>query len=186
MSAPTALPPAEIGTLPRAPSAPSVAFYQRFAEEFIIDFRAADAYRRAGGTGRAAKQNASEMLARPKVQQLVREAIAARSVRTAFSADQVIQEIGRLAFSRIDEVLDFDGDRITLKDPKTIPTHARAAIHRIKFDKDTGNLTSVEMYPKGPELDKLARHLGLYPDQPGGFIDARQIHITVVREVKAG
>lgn len=72
---------------------------KRFVEEYLIDLNATAAYRRAGYTakGNAAEVNAARLLRNAKVQQAITLAQAARSDRTAITADFVLQGIQEVA-----------------------------------------------------------------------------------------
>jgi phage terminase small subunit len=68
---------------------------KRFAEEYIKDLNAVQAYKRAGytGVGKNAQASACTLLVHPGVRKLIQENMHERSVRTGISADYVLQTI---------------------------------------------------------------------------------------------
>jgi phage terminase small subunit len=73
----------------------------RFVEEYVVDLNAKAAAARAGYSQAGAQQCGSRLLSMPKIKAAVAEALAARSARTRITADRVLQEYARMAFSDI-------------------------------------------------------------------------------------
>lgn len=72
---------------------------ERFIEEFLVDLNGAAAARRAGYSEKSAKQTASLLLKQAAVRQAVAHAKAERSQRTGIRQEQVLQELGGIAFA---------------------------------------------------------------------------------------
>lgn len=66
---------------------------QRFIDEYLIDLNATQAAVRAGYSARTAEAQGSRLLSHVKVKEAVDAAIAARSARTAITADYVLTTI---------------------------------------------------------------------------------------------
>lgn len=142
----------------------------RFCEEYPIDLNGKQAAIRAGYSEKTAEQQASRLLSKVKVQQYIKKLIDKRSKETGITANKVLEEMGRLAFSRIDKVieeakeynetLEKDVPVLRIKSLDEIPDEAMASIGEISKNRD-GSF-KVKMYNKEGPLDKLAKHLGLY------------------------
>ena len=66
---------------------------QRFVEEYLIDLNGTQAAIRAGYSPKTAKEQASENLAKPNIQEAIQGAQSARSERTEVNQDYVVQRL---------------------------------------------------------------------------------------------
>lgn len=72
---------------------------KRFCEEYLIDFNATQAALRAGYSQKTAYSIGDENLRKPEIQSEIQALIKKRSERTGISADTVITELAKIAFS---------------------------------------------------------------------------------------
>lgn len=72
---------------------------KRFCEEYLIDFNATQAALRAGYSPKTAYSIGDENLRKPEIQSEIQTLIQKRSERTGISADTVITELAKIAFS---------------------------------------------------------------------------------------
>jgi phage terminase small subunit len=155
---------------------------QLFVQEYLIDFHAANAYRRAGyaaRTNNAAYVSAHKLLNSAKIQEALRDARAVRAQRVSqqldmvtLRADDVVRELIIVGLSTMRDILDFSGDRIVYKRAKDIPDHAIDAIESYTEDEQTTvdamgrehtrRRRKVKLWNKLQALDKLGKHLGLF------------------------
>jgi phage terminase small subunit len=143
----------------------------RFAAEFIVDLNGKEAAIRAGFSARTAEAAASRLLRNVKVQMAVKEAMQARSKRTEITADRVVLELEKLAFSNIRDFIEMRSDGSVDIDLLRATRNRAAAIHdvvvrgRAEGSGDEGGvkLTRIKLCDKVKALDMLARHLGMYP-----------------------
>jgi phage terminase small subunit len=153
---------------------------QRFIEYLLIDPCSATAYQQAFPRCKAkhARTAASRMLAKPAVKEELKAARLAMQRRTNITADRVLEEVARLAFSDVSELVDVDG---SLKAPRDLPMETRRAIastrvKQVKIVTDTNGrrtFTSTEevieyrLFTKIGALQVLLRYLGLDRAVPG-------------------
>jgi phage terminase small subunit len=155
---------------------------QLFVQEYLIDFNATGAYRRAGyaaRTAHTAEASAFRLLRGAEVQAALKDALAARTRRVArrlrmveLRADDVLEELITVAFATMDDILDFSGERIVYKRACDIPQHARDAIESYTEDEHTmtdsqgreytRRRRKVKLWNKLQALAKLGQHLGLF------------------------
>lgn len=72
---------------------------KRFCEEYLIDLNATQAALRAGYSQRTAYSIGDENLKKPEIQNYLKELMKQRSERTGISADTVLKELEKIAFS---------------------------------------------------------------------------------------
>ena len=77
----------------------------RFVEEYLFDLNAAQAAIRAGYRADNARSIGFENLTKPDIREAIEAAKRERSARTGVTADRVVQEIARVAFSSLRDVM---------------------------------------------------------------------------------
>jgi phage terminase small subunit len=143
---------------------PLTAQQQRFVDEYILDPNATQAYRRAFGTKSywSAATEGRKLLKNPQIKREIAAARTAQQRRTRVTADRVLREVARLAFSDIDHVMDLtDPANPRLKPRSDIPHEARVAIQEVARTKHG---VRVKLADKNVALDKLMRRLGMYQE----------------------
>jgi phage terminase small subunit len=142
---------------------------ERFAEEYVIDLNATDAYRRAGYTCKTdtvARVESCRLLAKPSVARAIQSVMSQRSHRTQLSADDVLRELAVVGRSSVsDFVVDASGRLTTAPG---VPPEAIRAVSGVKRRVRTvGRATVVEvefrLWDKPAALSMMARHLGMLP-----------------------
>ncbi len=135
---------------------------KRFVEEYLIDLNATQAAIRAGYSPATAKEIGCENLTKPNISEAISKAMAERSRRTGINQDRVLQELARIGFAKITDVVD----------PETaeIRTDASdddlACIQSIKIKpNEFGTEREVKLYDKKAALVDLGKHLGLFKDK---------------------
>lgn len=139
---------------------------KRFVEEYLIDLNATQAAIRAGYSPDTAGSIGNENLKKPEICACVEKAMAERSKRTGVCADRVVQELAKIAFLNLRDLID----------PKT------AAVREDASDEDTAALQSIKVKKSYSEtgesiereakaadklkaLELLGRHLGMWNDK---------------------
>ena len=142
---------------------------KRFCEEYLIDLNATQAAIRAGYSVKTANEQGSQLLAKLSVQEEISAKMAERSKRTGVNQDRIVQELARLAFCNITDVVDRDGK---IRDSAT--EDDLACIESMKVKKTSiGNEENfsdseereVKIYSKLKALELLGKHLGMWRDK---------------------
>lgn len=158
-----------------------------FCREYIIDLNATQAAIRAGYSKKAATPTASRLLMKDNIQAEIKTLIDARNQRTDITADRVIEQLARVAFMDIKDMIDWgveerneivdedeDGrpivepvqrEFVRLKDQQSIDG---TLIQTIKMGKH-GMI--VEFPDRMKALEALAKHTGVYDDRPNVTVD---------------
>jgi len=140
---------------------------RRFVEEYLLDCNALAAARRAGYSERTAGPISVQLMAKDKISRAIREAMDGRSQRLRISADRVLLELARIAFSDIGRIIDWSGDALTVEPPGRLYDDDRAAISEITVisgdrRRERGLAIKVKLHDKQQALMMLARHLRLW------------------------
>ena len=167
---------------------------EQFVVEYLVDFNATQAAKRAGYSDSVAILASQTLLKDSAIAAAVDRAQAQKLARVNVRADEVIHELAALAYSRVDHYLVDDNGNVKLAEGA--PENAMAAVKSIKKRKTVredkqGNITitydvTLELHDKPGQLKLLGRHIGLFPDKVehtgknGGPIETA---VTEVRRV---
>ena len=135
---------------------------KRFVEEYLIDLNATQAAIRAGYSPDTAGSIGAENLKKPEIKSRIDKAMAERSRRTGINQDRVLQELARIGFAKITDVVDPDTAEIR----PDASDDDLACIQSIKIKpNEFGTEREVKLYDKKSALVDLGKHLGLFKDK---------------------
>lgn len=140
---------------------------ERFCREYIIDLNATQAAKRAGYSEKSAYSIGQENLKKPEIESFIHQLLSKRAKRLEIKADNVLNEISRLAFSDITDAVEWKSDgTVTIKSSDTLSPDVTACIAEITQTTSGGKSTlKIKMHSKPAALDKLCRHLALYKER---------------------
>jgi phage terminase small subunit len=141
-----------------------------FVVEWLKDFNSTQAYARAGyqaKPGRSRETAAAHLLGNVKVQRAIKQALAARAARTRISADRVLLEYARLAFSDMRAFTKWGPDGVTLNEAAQLSDDDAACVSEVTqtLGKDGAGSLRFKLHDKKGALDAVAKHLGLFLEQ---------------------
>lgn len=85
--------------------------------------------------------------------------------RNELLEDEVLQEMSKIAFVDITDVVDFTGSRLDVRDLSEIPEHVRPAIKKVVCTPGLhGDKVTIELHDKMAALDKLGKYLSMWSD----------------------
>lgn len=139
---------------------------QLFVDEYLIDLNATQAAIRAGYSVDTAREIGCENLTKPNIQQAIAKAMAERSKRTGVNQDRVVEELAKIAFVNIEDVVDTDTGEI-------LPNASKddlACIESVKFKQSDNQYggsieREVKLSSKMKALELLGKHLGMWNDK---------------------
>ncbi|HCX87885.1 MAG TPA: terminase small subunit [Gammaproteobacteria bacterium] len=134
---------------------------QQFCREFLIDLNAVAAGSRAG----IAKGGSGALMTDPLIQAEITRLQDERAIRTQVTADRVLQEIARVAFARVPDVVNVEADSVSVTDFKDIDEDAKAAIASVReslLGDNKGSEIEVKFHDKLKALELAARHLNMF------------------------
>lgn len=138
---------------------------KKFVEEYLIDLNATQACIRAGYSPKTAMEQGYQLLQKTSVQEAIAESMAERSRRTGINQDRIVQELARIAFVKITDVVDSDGEINTNASDDDL-----ACIESYKVeDSDSVNGSSskreVKLASKIKALELLGKHVRMWNDK---------------------
>ena len=142
----------------------------KFVDEYLIDLNATQAAIRAGYSKETARQIGSDCLSKVVIQNAIQERQQALKKSTEITQERILKEESCLAYSDLEGLLDKDGSMIP---PHEIPEELRRAISSVEIierwikGKDDEMEKEIKykyrFWDKGRALERISRHLGMYP-----------------------
>lgn len=136
---------------------------RKFVQEYLIDLNATQAAIRAGYSARTARSQGQRLLTNVDVQAALQEAMSRREKRTEITADRVLNELAKIAFSDLTDFVEFGPDGIKIKPSDQVDGAALSEVSEMVTMAAT--TTSVKLHPKMRALELLCKHLGLAPEK---------------------
>ena len=90
---------------------------ETYCKEYLIDLNATQAAIRAGYAELTATQTASRLLTSVKVQATIQQLMKERSERLQITADSVLEEIAKVAFAKITDVVEIKEGELIIRAP---------------------------------------------------------------------
>ncbi len=153
--------------MPKATPQSLTDMQQAFIANYLLTLSATKAAVAAGYSKETAGKQGSQLLANPRISKELRKAMARRAKRLDLTAENVLREISRIAFSDIRAVMSFDGQKVTVKASDKMHSDAAAAIqsieqHTTESERSSNTTVKVKMHDKMRALDLAGRHLGMW------------------------
>jgi len=143
-----------------------------FCEEYLIDFNGTAAAKRAGYSPKTARVMAQQNRESQAVIDHLGKLIQERSQRTQVTADRVITEAARIAFSDLRALFDDNGALLPVN---AWPNEAAPAIASVEVDElfqgvgaertQIGYTKKIKLWDKPRALELLGKHLKLWVDR---------------------
>jgi len=104
-----------------------------------------------------------EMIATPVVQTALAEAIKKRIGKGEVSEEKVLIELGKIAFTSMNDFVSWDNNGVKVKDSKTLSEELASCVQEINISP-TGRM-KIKLYDKKPALELLTRIFGMLKDK---------------------
>lgn len=146
---------------------------ERFAQEYVIDLNGTRSAISAGYSRNGADVRAVELLGRSRVRKRIAELESKRASKLQVTAEKVIEEISRLAFSNMQDYTQVNEYGKPVLDFSTLTRDQFAAVQEIREDTTGGSgdgerkvvvRTTLKLSDKTKNLELLGRHLGMFQD----------------------
>lgn len=139
---------------------------EMFCKEYLIDLNATQAAIRAGYSEKQAAVIGHENLRKPNISATIQQAMDARASRIEITADKVLQEIAKLAFSNMQDFYNPNG---SLKEICELPRDVAAAMLSSKINlTESCAVQEIKLHDKKGSLELLGKHLMLFSDKSAG------------------
>ncbi len=135
--------------------------------EYLKDLNGTQAAIRAGYSAKTANEQAAQILVKLSIQNKLKELMDARSERLEITADQVLREFAKIAFSNVQDFTDSSNGVVNVNG---VDVDKSAAIQSIEVIKKTFGeenkreiiFTKLKLYDKLRALDSIAKHIGFF------------------------
>ncbi len=139
---------------------------KRFCEEYIVDNNATQAAIRAGYSEKTACSQGNRLLTKVEIDKYIGELREKRSIRTQITADRVLEEYARIAFSDLRQVVTWSPQGLVLKESEELSQDVASAVSEVTRTASMSGVSyKIKMHNKIGALDKLAKHLGICSDK---------------------
>jgi len=137
-----------------------------FCQEYLIDLNATQAAIRAGYSPKNAYSQGFDNLKKPAIALEVQRGMDAREKRTGITADNVLRELAKLAFSNIRDFASWQGQEVRFADSDGLTEGQAACISEISQTvTQHGGSFKIKLHDKKGSLELLGRHLKLFTDK---------------------
>lgn len=138
---------------------------ERFCQEYLIDLNATAAAKRAGYSAKTAMEQGYQLLRNTSVQKHVAELKKQRREANEATAQKVVEELAKIAFSDIRNLFNVNNSLSKVNDLGKDITAAIASI-KVYEEKNQGVLIGetkeIKLYDKLKALELLGRHFGIF------------------------
>lgn len=135
---------------------------QRFVDEYCVDFNGTQAAIRAGYSANTASIQAVRLLSYAKIKNALEEKKAEIAEESKLKASDVIDELRRIAFSDITQVMSFSASKAKIKSSRKLSEDAKKIVASVS--QTQAGLT-VKLHDKVKALELLGRYLNLFTDR---------------------
>lgn len=135
---------------------------KKFTLEYLIDNNGTQAAIRAGYGAKNARQQASDLLTKPYIQDEIKKYIGIMEIRTSINAERVRRELAKIAFSNIFDLIDEKGN---VRSDVTREDLASISRYKVKHYISKGKVIikyEVSMLDKLRALELLIKMMGYF------------------------
>lgn len=137
---------------------------ERFAHEYIIDLNATQAAIRAGYSPNTAQEQGSRLLSNVMILELIEQLKKKREIRTDITADRVLNELAKIAFSDLNKFVEVDDSgKIKVKPSNQVDGTVLSEIS--ESVTQNGRTKKVKLHDKMKALELIGRHLAMFTDK---------------------
>ena len=136
-----------------------------FVDHYLVHVNATQSAIGAGYSRKTADSQGQRLLKNVEVAEAIEVAMRARAERTQVSADRVVLELARIAFSDVTRIVQWGPKGVKLRPSAELSTDDRATIAKVSETVGRaggGRTVTVKLHDKLGALVALGKHLGLF------------------------
>jgi phage terminase small subunit len=139
---------------------------QIFMRQFLVDLNASAAARRCGYSATSCRVTACTMFQDPALRKIRAEYTKMVLEQHDVSVSRTLDELHKLAFTNIDDIVTWTGNNITISNLEDIPPEMRAAVKRVsRVTTPQGTRLEVEMHDKLKALEMIGKYHAMFTDK---------------------
>lgn len=131
---------------------------KRFCEEYLIDFNATQAAKRAGYSDKTAYSQGHRLLKHVEASKYLKELAEKLTLRTNITAEEVFSKAADILRSSLGTFLDFKGSTVTLKNKEDLSERDISLLKEISETKDG---IKIKLHDRYRVLELMFKHFGL-------------------------
>jgi len=149
--------------------------HQLFVQEFLVDFNATEAAKRAKYSIRSAGQIGFALLKKHEIQEAIAERQQELADKIKVTQEMIVAEYAHMGFANMRDYATWGPDGVTLKDSSELSQGAAAAVMEVSETtiKDGGTV-KFKLHDKKGALDSLAKHLGMFIERQEITVETRE------------
>lgn len=143
---------------------------ERFVAEYLVDLNATQAAIRAGYSEKTAEQSGPRLLGNVEISHAVRIKQEALAQKHNVTLDRVVAEVASVGFANMGDFMRLGANGLPVLDWGKLTREQTGVVSEVTIDQVDGgkdapvtNRVKLKLYDKLAALDKLARHLGMFP-----------------------
>lgn len=133
-----------------------------FVREYLLDLNATQAAIRAGYSERTASRIGPQLLGKTWVREAIEKAQAKRARRVEITADRVVAELAKIAFSDPRDLMEWGPDGVVLRPSVELSDDQAASVAEVA-ENNAG--LRLKKHDKVKALELLGKHLGIFADR---------------------
>lgn len=157
----------------------------RFCEEYMKDLNATKAAKRSGYSKKTAHSIGPRLLEDVDIKKYISNLKRKRSDKAEITAERVLREIAKMAFSNLGDYITIQKDGTAEIDLRKLTRNQAAALSEVTVDDDSlgGQKVKIKLHDKLKGLEQLGRHLKLFTDKTelDGEVTFKGIDINFVK-----
>ena len=135
---------------------------KEFVRQYLVDLNATKAAIRAGYSERTAYSVGQRLLKNVEIQRAVAAAQAKRARRVEITADRVVAELAKIAFSDPRDLMEWGPDGVVLRPSAELSDDQAASVAEVA-ENNAG--LRLKKHDKVKALELLGRHIGIFTDK---------------------
>lgn len=136
---------------------------KRFVKEYLKDLNGTEAALRAGYSKVSAHSIASENLKKPEISAAIAKAQEKRGQKLDITAERVLAEIAKIAFSDMKNFATWNAEGMRVKDSEELEEGLSGCVAEMtQTESKDGGSFKFKLHDKTKALEQLAKHLGIF------------------------
>ena len=145
----------------------------------MVDCNATNAALRAGYAEKSAHVTGARLLKNANVQEKIAELGKEISRQTGITAERVVAELAKKAFSDVRKLFDKDGELIPISELDDDTANTVASFKVKRLGNSPVEIVEVKQYDSLKALELIGKHLGMFVEKVEDVTKDKQEHVVI-------